>query len=61
MSFFDFVSAIFTPMTNVDGTPMIQSSGLDLNGNPFGMTNDSHTMDTLSAFDSFGSSSIFDN
>lgn len=61
MSFFDFVSSMFTPMTNIDGTPMIQNSGLDLNGNPFGITNDWHTTDTLSSFDSFGSSSMSDN
>lgn len=61
MSFLDLVSSIFSPITNVDRTPMLQNSGVDINGNPFGITNDWHTMDTLSTFDSFGSSSMFDN
>jgi hypothetical protein len=61
MSLFDFISDIFSPSVNIDGTPMIQSTGLDTHGNPFGVTNDWLTDSTSSMFDSFSSSSMFDN
>jgi hypothetical protein len=61
MSLFDFITDIFSPSVNIDGTPMISDTGLDTHGNPFGVTNDFLTSDTSSMFDSFSSSSLFDN
>ena len=61
MSLFDFFSDIFSPSVNIDGTPMVSGTGLDTNGNLFGVTNDWLTDSTSSMFDSFNSSSMFDN
>jgi len=59
MSIFSFVASIFSPSVNVDGTPMIDDTGIDILGNPFGVTDTSSDMfDSSSPFDSFGN---FDN
>ncbi|MCL1067218.1 hypothetical protein L2735_10405 [Shewanella olleyana] len=54
------------PITNIDGTPMISDSGVDIKGNPFGITESSSSISTCdtdisSSFDSFDSCSSFDS
>lgn len=39
------------PITNIDGTPMVNSS-TDIYGNPFGVTNLQSTFDTCGLLDS---------
>lgn len=57
MNVFDFISSILTPTTNVDGSPMVFNTGLDVHGIPFGVTND-WLMDSTSSM--FDNSSSFD-
>jgi hypothetical protein len=46
------------PMVNIDGTPMVGDSDIDINGNPFGVTNDWHSADSWNCGGM--SSSMFD-
>lgn len=40
----------FTPMVNIDGTPMFNEH-IDINGNPFGVTSFDSSSDTSTSFD----------
>ncbi|MCG9698367.1 hypothetical protein [Shewanella sp. Isolate11] len=46
-----------TPSVNVDGTPMIEGTYVDVNGNVFGTT-DSSDISTCDSMDTFESSSF---
>lgn len=41
----------FSPMVNIDGTPMLDST-IDIHGNPFGVTDAHSPVDTGMSFDS---------
>ncbi|MCH1930064.1 hypothetical protein [Shewanella acanthi] len=47
------------PIVNVDGTPMMGDSGIDVHGNPYGVTNHDSSLFSCSANDDSWSS--FDN
>lgn len=46
-------SASSEPSVNIDGTPMC--GGIDINGNPYGVTSTDDSFDHNSSFDSFSS------
>lgn len=49
---FSSFSSVFASSVNLDGTPMVGDSGVDIHGNPFGVTD--------STWNSFSSSTISD-
>ncbi|MGF6274418.1 hypothetical protein ABIB38_002798 [Massilia sp. UYP11] len=58
-------SSLFSHIVNIDGTPMIPDTNIDINGNPFGVADNHFSTDTTT--DMFGDSgslssfSAFDN
>lgn len=65
MRFTDFFSSLFSHSVNIDGTPMIPDTNIDINGNPFGVTDSLFSTDTTTSMFSdscsFSSFSAFDN
>ena len=65
MRFTDLFSSLFSHSVNIDGTPMIPDTNIDINGNLFGVTDNPFSTDTttnmFSDSISFGSFSAFDN
>ena len=65
MSIFGLFSSWFSPSVNIDGTPMIGDSNIDVNGNPYGVTDSlfstATTTDMFGDSGSFSSFSAFDN
>ena len=65
MSFTDLFLSLFSHTVNVDGTPMISDTNIDINGNPFGVTESLFSTDTTTSMFSdscsFSSFSAFDN
>jgi hypothetical protein len=51
------------PSTNIDGTPMVSGAQIDINGNPYGVTETTNSTSFDDSFSSCGSSfdSSFDS